>query len=278
MRRFLIVNADDFGLHPDINRGIHLGHTQGLVTSASVVACGEAFEEAVTIIEDCPELDVGVHLTLVEERPLCSPSEIPSLIGQDEQFLPSYRQFAARVFMGLVSVVEVQRELEAQIKRVIASGRQPSHLDSHQHIHLLPPVWRVTKELAQQYGIRWIRVPYFQSLFSFRTRWWDPLFRLGLNVLSAMMANLSKQRQRQIHSSGLYVSGRLNHEELSRLITCLRPGISEIVTHPGISTPSLTARYHWNYEWSKELAALTSPHNISLLRSHGVTLTRFSDC
>lgn len=277
MRRLLIINADDLGLHEDINRGIYLAHTQGIVTSTSVVACGQAFEHAVAMLQECPELDVGVHLTLIEEQPLCPPNEIPTLVGPNGRFLPSYHHFTARILMGLVSPAEIRRELKAQIERVIATGCRPSHLDSHQHVHLLPPVWRVTRDLAREYGIRCIRVPHFESLIGSRKTPLDPFFRLGLNVLSAATAGLSNGREGQIRTRGLHLSGRLSEGDLLRIIVVLHPGISEIVTHPGIKTPALTRRYEWSYEWSGELAALTSPRIISLVHSNGISLTRFSD-
>jgi predicted glycoside hydrolase/deacetylase ChbG (UPF0249 family) len=276
--RLLIVNADDLGMHEDINLGVYLAYTGGIVTSASVVACGAAFDHASTIIQECAELDVGVHLTLVEERPLCQATEIPSLVGPDGWFLPSYRHLTARILRGSVSPAEVRRELRAQIERVIATGRRPSHLDGHQHVHLLPPVWRVATELAGEYGIRRIRVPHFASLFASRRSLFDPFFRLGLNILSATTAGLTKGTAPKIRTVGLHLSGRLVEDDLLRIVAALRPGISEIVAHPGIETPALAARYHWNYEWSTELAALTSSQVISVLRSNGVKLTRFSEC
>ena len=277
MRRLLIVNADDLGLHEDINRGIYLAHTQGIVTSASLVACGEAFDHAITMVRGCRDLDLGVHLTLVDERPLSPPETVPTLVGPEGRFASTYRQFATRVLMGLVSPAEIYRELRAQVERVMETGRAPSHLDSHQHVHLLPSVWRVTRELARQYGIRWIRVPHFQSLVRSPRSLLDPVFRLGLNILSASATGLSSERDWRIQTIGLHLSGRLGEHDLLRLTTRLHPGISEIVTHPGVKTPALTARYRWNYRWSMELAALTSPKISSVIRSDGISLTRFSE-
>jgi predicted glycoside hydrolase/deacetylase ChbG (UPF0249 family) len=171
---------------------------------------------------------------------------------------------------------EVHRELEAQIVRVISTGRRPSHLDSHQHVHLLPPVWAVTRELATQYGIRWIRIPHFDSLIGFESNLSLPIFRLGLNVLSTARRGLSGPRE-QIRTIGVHLSGRLNEPDLCRLITRLHTGVSELVTHPGVMTMALRERYRWNYEWSMELAALLSSRIASVLHSSGVSLTRFSD-
>jgi len=271
--RLVIVNADDLGLHEDINRGIHLAHTDGIVTSASVVACGEAFSDAAMRIRECPRLDVGVHLTLIEERPLCAPNDIPSLLRPDGRFLPSYRSLATRMLTRGIASDEIRRELRAQIERVIALGRQPSHLDGHQHVHLLPSVWRITTELAREYGIKWIRVPYFGSVFANSKSLLDPFFRLGLNVLRATRVGVPK-----ITTPGLHLSGRLDEKELLSIVSGLRPGLSEIVTRPGITTPALASRYRWHYDWSNELQALTAPHIKAALRADGVTLTRFSEC
>ena len=273
----MVVNADDLGLHADINRGILLAHTDGVVTSTSAVTCGEAFADASRIMRDCPQLDVGVHLTLIEERPLSPANEIPTLVGSDGRFLSSYRQLTARILAGAVSSAEVRVELQRQIERLLEAGRRPTHLDGHQHAHLLPAVWRVAVELAREHGIRWIRTPRFTSLFAARKSPVEPMFRLGLNVLSARAARAATRTAARIDTAALHLSGRLAEADLVSVITGLRPGISEIVTHPGVSTPELRSRYRWNYEWSTELAALTSSRTRLLLRSNGVKLTRFSE-
>lgn len=278
MSRLLIVNADDLGLHRDINRGIHLAHTQGIVTSCSVVPCGEAFQDAAKILQECPELDVGVHLTLVEERPLCPPEDVPSLVGAHGRFLPTYRAFTARALTGRVSPGEVRRELRAQIERVLAIGRRPSHLDSHQHVHLLPPVWRVVRELASDYGIRWVRVPRFSSLVQFRKSAYDPIFRLGLNVLSALRGPRDVGASNGVRTVGLHLSGRLGERDVHGILQGLQPGLTELITHPAMATPGLQARYRWGYDWSSELDAVTSPRVIATLRSKGIRLARFCEC
>jgi chitin disaccharide deacetylase len=276
----LIVTADDFGLHEDINEGILLAHTRGIVTSTSVVACGEAFAHAAEIMKRCPNLDVGVHLTLVGERPISPAKDIKSLVGSDGWFVHSHRNFAVRLLGGSVSAAEIRCELRAQIERVLTTGRRLSHLDSHQHVHLFPLVWRVTRELAREYGIRWIRTPQFTSLFGSLKSPTDALFRLGLNTLSATITRFRHAIPKgdRIRTPGLHLSGRLGEADLMKLLGDLRPGISEIVTHPGVKTGALSARYGWNYEWSAELAALTSPRTVEFLRSSGITLTRFSEC
>lgn len=278
--RRLIVNADDLGLHEDINRGIEQAHKQGIVTGTSVVACGEAFDHAVEILRTCPNLDVGVHLTLVGgERPLCPPEEVPSLVGTDGRFPISYRQFAWRLWRARPA--EIRRELDAQIQRVIRAGFKPTHLDSHQHVHVLRPVWAVIKELAKECGIRLVRAPSYEwkSIFANRRSPLDPAFRAGMNVatLATTSPIFSAEPQGGVPTIGLESSGCLTEAALMHLVETLPPGIFELVTHPGVTTDALREGYPWNFEWSQELAALTSPRISEALRSNDVRLTRFSE-
>lgn len=305
--RRLIVNADDLGLHEDINRGIEQAHKQGIVTGTSVVACGEAFDHAVEILRTCPTLDVGVHLTLVGgERPLCPPEEVPTLVDADGRFPHSYRRFAGTIWRA--SPAEMRRELDAQIQRVLQAGLKPTHLDSHQHVHVLPKVWAVIKDLAMGCGIRWVRAPRFESLFANSRSFLDPVFRAGMYVAtlattsstsltksqvgtppegpdfrrrlseeSVTASSYSLAELRGIPTIGLESSGCLTEAALTHLVETLPPGIFELVTHPGVTTPGLCARYPWGFEWSNELAALTSPRISEALRSSGVRLTRFSE-
>lgn len=84
--KLLIVNADDFGLHPAVNRGIIAGHVNGCISSTSIMPGGGAFEDAAALAAAHPRLGVGVHLTLVGEKPVLDPSEVPSLVDGDGRF------------------------------------------------------------------------------------------------------------------------------------------------------------------------------------------------
>ena len=156
----LIVHADDFGLSERVNEGILQAHRHGILTSTSLIANGPAFEQAVQICRAVPTLDVGIHLTLVEEPPLLSVAAVPSLVGAAGKLHPHARVFTKKYFRGQIQLREVRDELEAQIKMVMSHGISISHLDSHQHVHMLPDVLRITVELAKAYGIPAIRLPY----------------------------------------------------------------------------------------------------------------------
>ena len=153
----LVVNADDFGVSERVNSGIVHAHREGVVTATSLMAVGRAFEHAVRLARAVPDLDVGVHLTLVAERPLRP--EGSSLTGTDGRFPPGAGAFTLGWLTGRIRRADVEAEWSAQIERVLASGIRPSHLDSHQHVHVLPGLLDLARELAARYGIPFVRVP-----------------------------------------------------------------------------------------------------------------------
>ena len=119
--RKLVVNADDFGFTRDVNQGIIEAHRHGILTAATIMSVGAEFEDAVRLARENPTLDIGVHLVLV---------------GQ-----PPYPMTVARLMRALMlGRIRIYEELSAQVRRVLDAGLKPSHLDTHKHTHLLPPV------------------------------------------------------------------------------------------------------------------------------------------
>ncbi len=155
----LIVNADDFGISGEVNEGIRLAHLNGVLTSTSIMPVGESFAEAVALSATLPELDIGIHLTLVGERPLLPADRIPTLVDENGRFHAHATVFMRRFLLGKIDRHEVHAELEAQVQKVLESGLDVSHLDTHQHLHALPPVLREVTSIAKQYGILRIRRP-----------------------------------------------------------------------------------------------------------------------
>jgi predicted glycoside hydrolase/deacetylase ChbG (UPF0249 family) len=155
----LIVHGDDFGLAAAVNEGITQAHRHGILTSTSLIACGAAFDHAVSWSRETPSLDVGVHLTLVEEEPLQPPSSIPTLVTDSGRLHRNAWTFTRRYVTGQISLREVRLELDAQIRRVTEAGITPSHLDSHQHLHALPGIMRIVVELARRHQIAAVRLP-----------------------------------------------------------------------------------------------------------------------
>ena len=156
--KYLIINADDFGLDETVNIGIIQGHTAGAITSTSIMPSGKAFAHAITLAAANPQLGIGVHLTLVGEKPVCNPKIVPSLVDEDG-FLPAqYPQFLLHYLFGDIQLADIRRELTAQVQKVADSGIHITHLDSHQHLHIMPGIMNITLDIARTFGIKAIRI------------------------------------------------------------------------------------------------------------------------
>lgn len=271
----VIVNADDFGLEERINLGIVQAHTEGIVTATSLMANGAAFEHAVALAEAHPSLDIGVHLTLVEEQPVTDADRIPSLVNESGCFLPDARSFLLRYLSGRISMLELALELEAQIKRIKDTGLQVSHLDGHQHLHVLPGIRRQVIQLARKYEIPFIRKP--NESFSFGIHGKTGLKR-NLELLALRFFSGIGSWRAYRHADfffGFAFGGKLTADALDCVIRSLpRSGVCEIMCHPG-TPPVDSSKDHWGYHWDDELSALTSPKIRALLSQRGISVTSF---
>jgi chitin disaccharide deacetylase len=277
----LIVTADDVGLHPGMTRGALAACDAGIVTAVSVVAVGRAFPEAMELLRDrTGGPDVGIHLTLVGERPLSPPERIPSLVGRDGALLSGYPALAQRWLLGRLAPAEIEAELRAQIERLLATGLQVVHANAHQHLHVLPQIFEIVLRLAEEHGIRWVRIPAEPAL---GRRWTPRAVQLaGLNYLGRRGRRrlLERERLRAPEGTlGLLDAGRLTVERLRRILPLAvedAGSATELVCHPGIGDRELAAAYGWRYRWEEETAALCDPRVPGMLWEAGVELTSFS--
>lgn len=261
----LIVTADDAGLHPGMTRGALAAHDHGIVTAVSVSPNGSHFEPAVELLRDRPRLEVGAHLTLVGERPLSPPGKIPSLVGADGWLHSGYPAFAARYALGRIRAADLETELRAQVERLLATGLPVVHLNSHQHLHVLPRVLDVVLRLAEEHGIRAVRIPN------------EP--EVGLTPRGLQLAGLNalgrRARSEVDRTVGVRVAGHLNPARLRRCLDLVE-GVTELVCHPGLGNAELAAAYDWGYDWEEETAALMDPALPGLLQERGICLSSFS--
>ncbi|MCD6419947.1 MAG: ChbG/HpnK family deacetylase [Synergistetes bacterium] len=271
--KVLIVNADDFGLHPAINEGIILALREGIVTDTSIVACGSAFEDAVSRLRLIGKYDVGVHLTIVGEKPLSSPDEIPTIVNRSEgKFFAGYRDFLLRYLLGKVDIEDVKKEFHLQIKRVVDARLHVTHLDTHQHIHLLPKIGDVVVSLAVRNGVSYVRYPVPDERLPFNLR--GMVFRLS-RFLGGHL--LKKLRESDIcfadHFLGVAYGGKLNKGNLLMLLKGLPGGITEVMCHPGLVREGVDKVYPWGYLWEKEFEALTDADIKSYIFREGIRLS-----
>lgn len=261
MKTYAIVNADDFGLDPGINRGVIEAFGRGIVTSVSLMPTGDAFEEAIALAHEFGELSLGVHLTLVEGIPVLPAEKIPSLVTADGGFLKTPWAFLKRWSTGQIVLGEVKQELEAQVAKVADQGLRIDKLDSHMHIHLLPGIFQTVVEVARKHQIRGVRLP--REEFH-----WRGLGCIAGSTKQIVLRCLSLIQERHVRSGQLFCpdylcgvaeSGEMTEGALLRTLSSLRPGITEIMVHPGYRDSELE---RWplsrRYRRENELIALTS--------------------
>jgi predicted glycoside hydrolase/deacetylase ChbG (UPF0249 family) len=232
--KYLIPNADDFGFTRDVNRGIVEAHRNGILTATTLMAPGAAFDDAVDLARQNPDLDIGVHLVLVDLKGF--PPTIPRLLFA----LPR---------------MHIYDELASQVRKVLAAGIQPTHLDTHKHTHLLPPIFNAVVRIAEEFHIPWVR----RRFGPFR---WLP----------------TRSCRSTDHFTGFRLTGRYGAAELAEVIRNLPEGSTEFMCHPGLCTEELrAARTRLKDSRRRELDALTSPEVRAALEESGVKLARYRD-
>jgi hopanoid biosynthesis associated protein HpnK len=234
----LIVNADDFGLTPGVNRAIIELHAAGLVTSTSLMARAGATDEAIELARATPSLGVGCHVVLVDGEPVLPPEKIPSLVDARTGHFPnSLTTFLLRFFTGRLRAEEIEAEVAAQISLLQQRGVRLTHIDTHKHAHIFSAVLRPVLRAARAAGIRAVRHP-FEPEWAVRAAIGAPLARV---VQIAALRPLAPRSQQIIAQEGFITTdgtiavagtGTLDAATLRSLLGQLPAGTWELV-NPG---------------------------------------------
>ena len=286
MRR-LIINADDFGLTGGVNRAIVEAHKHGVVTSATLMANGPEFDDAVRLALAAPGLSVGCHVVLVDGLPVLEASQVPSLIGKSRNelgFRGSWTSFAAAALSGALAAQEVEAEATAQICKLQAAGIAVSHLDTHKHTHIFPQVLRPLVRAAKACGVRALRNP-FEPL---RVARWAKRPNLWMRWLGAGALDGFAQDFRRIvkaadmlmpdGAGGVVATGALDDQLLADIVEHLPPGSWELVCHPGYADAQLQrVRTRLRASREQELRILTSSGTKELLSKSLIDLISYHD-
>jgi predicted glycoside hydrolase/deacetylase ChbG (UPF0249 family) len=243
----LIINADDFGLTPGINRAIAELHQAQALTSTTLMATGPAFDDAVAVARANPTLGVGCHIVLTDGVPVSPPESIPTLIGPDRKtFRPSLLDFVQALLRGKISPDDIEREATAQILKLQRAGIKITHLDTHKHTHLFPAVLRPLLRLAEQYSVRAIRHPFEQS-WSLALGHGNRIRRLQVKLLGSLKTRFECQPQiRSAHvlttsgTIGISATGNLYGQTLHEILHAMpAEGAFELCCHPGYNDSDL---------------------------------------
>ena len=285
--RLLIVNADDFGGADSINQAVAEGFGAGTITSASLMASGPALGGAVEIARGCPTLGLGLHFTLTQARPLSKPGQIPSICQADGRFLER-ASLLARLLSGRVRASEIAAELEAQYERLTELGLELTHIDGHQHVHVLPGVAPVVLAAAKQRGLA-VRMPVEELI------WWG---RMGPDLAGAARQLAKKAAflpwavwsRRRARTAGLAVNdhfrslfglaprSEVSPEAFNRLLSGLKPGLTELMVHPAKGDDGA---YLWDFhprlvaDRRLEAEILADPGLAQKIKAAGIQLVNY---
>jgi Uncharacterized protein conserved in bacteria len=245
----LIINADDFGLTLGVNRAIAELHRAEVLTSATLMATGAAFEDAVAIAHANPSLGVGCHIVLTDGDPVSPPNSISSLLGEDgKSFRPSLLDFMQALLRGAVREEEIEREAFAQVEKLQQAGIAVTHLDTHKHTHLFPAVARPLLRVAQRCSIGAVRNP-FEPAWSSRLAPNAFVRRLQFHILSILgkrsFESLPQLRDGRVLTPegtiGVSATGQLDKASLHKILHAIPKGTWELVCHPGYNDEALSA-------------------------------------
>ena len=281
--RLLIINGDDFGASAAVNEAILRAHRGGVLTSASLMVNGAAFAEAVRIARENPTLGVGIHLSLVRSAAALSRHEAPGLVDAAGNLPENPVAAGLRFFFDRRLRISLTREIEAQIRKFLATGLVPTHLDGHLHLQVHPTVFSLLVPLARKYGIAALRLPRESLRVNLRL---DPAQRAYKISHALIYGGLCRHARRRLrggnllypdHFFGLLASGRMGEDYLLGALDRLAPGVTEIGLHPALDVPEELARWASSYHYRQELQALLSPRLAEKIHDLGLHLGNYRD-
>lgn len=243
----LIVNADDFGLTPGVNRAIAELHARGLLTSTTLMARAGATDQAIDIVRSTPSLGVGCHIVLVDGEPASPPARIPSLIDPATgRLFPTLGMFLPRLLSGRIPATEIEVEAAAQIELLQSRGVRLTHIDTHKHTHMFSSVLQPVLRAARAAGIGAIRNP-FEPAWAVRATPGAAWMRIGQVTLLRWLQPACLRILAEEHfvtpdgTVAMVGTGTLDAAALRSMLQNAPPGTWELVTHPGYNDADLAA-------------------------------------
>ncbi len=244
-KRYLVVTADDFGRSGSLNQAVLAACGLGVLTSASIMAGGDAFDEAVSIAARTPELSVGIHVTLSDCRSVLPRSAVPDLVDESGFFRRTPFSAGVAYWRLRRSIAgQVEAEVKAQFDKVEAAGIRPAHVDCHHHLHMHPLLFDIIARQAADRNVAWLRIP--REPLSFVVRLHGPRLDARAFVAWLVFRLLAVRGLRVAQGLGLCAadnvfglsgSGRISEGYLLAVLPHLRGATSEIYLHPDTATP-----------------------------------------
>ncbi len=281
----MIVNADDLGWTEGVNRGVAEAHRNGIVTSASLLANGAAYASGVKVARTTPGLSVGVHLNLNDGEPIAPQELVTSLLNESGEMQGRPESLLLRLARRSVPLHEIELEWDAQIQKVRDSGIEPTHLDGHRHVQMLPGLFEIALRLAKKHGIAAIRISHEESslraaLSAGAKQKGTVVMRQGVQArgLKLLAPDAHEKAERAgiataDYFCGIAQTGEMTREGVMRLLEILPEGTTELMCHPGYMDAAL-AKSATRLQASRqmELEILTGTEIRNLVASQGIRL------
>jgi hopanoid biosynthesis associated protein HpnK len=274
----LVVTADDFGAAIAVNEAVERGHREGVLTAASLMVGAAATADAVERARRTPALRVGLHLVLVEGRPVLGPGSAPDLVGPDGCFRTDMAAMGVDIFFKPRVRRQLAAEIRAQFEAFAATGLSLDHVNTHKHFHLHPTITGLILDIGRGFGLNAMRTP---SEPREVLRAAEPGNPTPPALVTAGWAALVKRRLRRRgvrtpdQVFGLAWSGAMTGARLEAIVRCLPAGLSEVYLHPATADHYLGSAP--GYRYKEEFAALLAPSVRDAVAEGGVRLGGFAD-
>lgn len=245
MTKYIIINADDFGLSPSVNRGIIESYLAGTVSSTTLMTNMPGFDDAVALAKKYPSLGVGLHFNLSYGRPLSNPQHVVSLVDENGDY--AYRSDDTDVFW---TEADIRTELEAQWRKFVSSGLVPTHMDSHHLVHKLRPVYQVVVDFCQEHNL--------------------PLRLTEPNPAPEAVHPTTTDAlvgDEYFHGDG--------KDRILRHLNEISKGVTELFCHPGYVDEHVRAISPWTDVREKELTVFTDPDVANAIRDAGIVRSTY---
>ncbi|MGH7660048.1 MAG: hopanoid biosynthesis-associated protein HpnK [Vulcanimicrobiaceae bacterium] len=263
----MIVTADDFGLSIAVNEAIERAHREGILTATSLMVSADGTDDAIARAHRLPSLGVGLHVVVVNGRPVLPPEEVPDLVYPGGAFGSDLLAAGLRYFFNPNARRQLEAEIRAQFEAFAKTGLPLDHVNAQNHMHVHPTVFSTILRVGRDFGMTAVRIPYEPFWPSWRSAHRDLGVRLGNAVLLAPWLTLMRQQLRRaglMHNDavfGLNDTGHMSAERVRALLDELPGGVTEMYFHPDLG--------------NVELAALCDPAVIAAVRQPEIASINF---
>jgi len=262
----LILNADDFGIAPEVNEAVEIAHRDGVLCAASLMVGAPATADAIERARRTPSLAVGLHVVLVHGRPVLPPDRVPDLVDERGECLVDLVRAGVRFFFRPRVRAQLAAEIRAQFKRFAQTGLRLDHADAQSHMHVHPTIFALILRIGREFGLRAVRLPREPFGGTRSIEFWLALMRARAKRIGIITNDWA---------FGVNDAGALDEKRLLQILEKLPEGVTEVFFHPATAQFAGADRGTERYRWAEELAALTSSRVRSAIERDRIELVTY---